>query len=117
MFSGVDRSNRPAILFAPVDQSIQDFSDQIGDFADLAALIENMDEVITIDSGPAHLAGAMGKPTRVLLRFPADWRWLLDRCDSPWYPSVKLYRQTPAGDWEGVISQVLGDLVRSIGKD
>jgi tetratricopeptide (TPR) repeat protein len=73
------------------------------DFADTAALIENLDLVITVDTATAHLAGALGKPVWVLLKYAADWRWLLERTDSPWYPSARLFRQASAGDWFGVV--------------
>ena len=72
---------------------------QINDFEDSAAIIQNMDEIITIDTSLAHLAGALGKKTKVLLPFAPDWRWLLDRQDSPWYPSSILYRQESMGEW------------------
>ena len=69
------------------------FGDDLRDFSDTAALLDLMDLVITVDTSVAHLAGAMGKPVWILLPFNADWRWLLDRSDSPWYPSAKLFRQ------------------------
>ena len=80
------------------------FEDELNDFADTAALVELMDLVITIDTSVAHLAGALAKPVWVLLRYAADWRWLIDRNDSPWYPSATLFRQPAAGDWESVIA-------------
>ncbi len=76
------------------------------DFADAAALIDGLDLVITVDTSVAHLAGAMGKPVFVLLPFNSDWRWLLKRDDSPWYPSVRLFRQNQAEHWPDVISRV-----------
>lgn len=89
-----------------------DFSLQLTDFAETAALVENLDLVITIDTAVAHLSGALGKPTWVLLRHVADWRWFLDREDSPWYPSARLFRQGMAGDWQSVIQAVRQDLDR-----
>ncbi|HEY1981220.1 MAG TPA: tetratricopeptide repeat protein [Xanthobacteraceae bacterium] len=86
------------------------YGDEVKDFADTAALIDLMDLVITVDTGVAHLAGAMGKPVWILLPYNSDWRWLHDRDDSPWYPSVKLYRQQQPGNWEPVISQIKNDL-------
>lgn len=83
------------------------------DFADTAALLDRLDVVISVDTSVAHLAGAMGKPCWVLL--PAegtDWRWLLERTDSPWYPSVTLYRQQPGERWEAVIDRLAVDLAR-----
>ncbi|WP_374469041.1 tetratricopeptide repeat protein [Phenylobacterium sp.] len=76
------------------------------DMADTARLIESLELVISIDSSVAHLAGAMGKPCWLLLPQPADWRWLRDRSDSPWYPSMRLFRQATPGDWTGVIADV-----------
>ncbi len=87
-----------------------DLTGELNDFADTAALVANLDIVITVDTAVAHLAGAMGKPTWVLLSQLADWRWLLDRDDSPWYPSVRLFRQPELGDWDSVIGQVAREL-------
>lgn len=85
---------------------VQFFGDELTDFSDTAALIELMDLVITVDTSVAHLAGAMGKPVWILLNYNADWRWLLDRNDSPWYPTARLFRQTVLGDWATVIDEV-----------
>lgn len=85
---------------------IQYFGDVLEDFTDTAALCELMDVVISVDTSVAHLAAALGKPTWVLLPFSPDWRWLLGREESPWYPSAKLYRQEKMGDWNGVLSRV-----------
>jgi hypothetical protein len=90
------------------------FGDDLRDFSDTAALLDLMDLVITIDSSVAHLAGAMGKPVWILLPFNPDWRWLLDRNDSPWYPSVRLFRQNKIGDWATVIDQVKSELRSTI---
>lgn len=77
------------------------------DMADTAALIAGLDRVITVDTAVAHLAGAMGKPTSILLpRVMTDWRWMEARTDSPWYPTARLYRQSTAGDWESVLEAV-----------
>jgi tetratricopeptide (TPR) repeat protein len=84
--------------------------DAIEDFSDTAALMASLDLVITSDTAVAHLAGALGKPVWVLLQYAADWRWLLDRNDSPWYPTARLFRQPEIGDWESVIQQVKGEL-------
>jgi tetratricopeptide (TPR) repeat protein len=80
------------------------------DYAETAALIENLDLVITVDTSVAHLAGAMGKPVWIMLPFAPDWRWLLNRCDSPWYRSARLFRQPSAGDWISVLSRVMQEL-------
>jgi hypothetical protein len=94
------------VLFAPPPLPLTDWSDDLLDFADTAALLHNLDMVITIDTAVAHLSGAMGKPTWILLRKSADWRWLLDRNDSPWYPTVRLFRQEQLDDWTAPINQV-----------
>ncbi|WP_188055575.1 tetratricopeptide repeat protein [Oryzomonas rubra] len=87
-----------------------DHTDGIRDFADTAALILTLDLVITIDSAVAHLAGALGKPVWILLPCAADWRWLEDRSDSPWYPTMRLFRQPGPGDWGAVLNEVTGTL-------
>ncbi|WP_136419775.1 tetratricopeptide repeat-containing glycosyltransferase family protein [Herbaspirillum sp. ST 5-3] len=88
------------------------FGDFLDDFADTAALVESMDLVITVDTSVAHLAGALGKPVWILLPFIPDWRWMLDRSDSPWYPSARLFRQPRMGDWDSVIAAVANELGR-----
>lgn len=82
------------------------------DFADTAALISLLDLVISVDTSVAHLAGALGKPVWVLLPFSPDWRWLLARDDSPWYPTARLFRQSSIGGWNGVISHVVEECKR-----
>ncbi len=72
---------------------------ELSDFADTAALLANLDAVVAVDTSVVHLAAALGRPTFVLLPFAPDWRWLLGRADSPWYPSVTLFRQTAPQDW------------------
>lgn len=84
--------------------------DKIKDFTDTAALIHNLDLIISVDTSVAHLAGAMGVQTWILLPFLPDWRWQLERKDSPWYPSFRLYRQGAANDWTQTIQQVSIDL-------
>lgn len=84
---------------------------ELADFAETAALIECLDLVVTVDSSVAHLAGALGKPTWVLLPFNPDWRWLLGRADSPWYPTLELYRQATMGAWAPVLERVRTDLL------
>ena len=87
---------------------------EVEDFADTAALIANLDLVISVDTSVPHLAGAMGVPVWLLDRFDTDWRWLLDRSDSPWYPSMRIFRQTAFGDWNTVMpfaAEALADRV------
>ena len=86
------------------------FTNEIIDFSDTAALIENMDLIIAVDTSTAHLAAALGKPTWILNRFDSCWRWMLDRDDSPWYESVKLYRQGEDRQWDAVLERVAGEL-------
>jgi hypothetical protein len=78
----------------------------------LASLIESLDLVITVDTLAAHLAGALGKPAWVLLQYAADWRWMVAREDSPWYPSLRLFRQPHPGDWASVMQSVQRELAR-----
>ncbi|MBD2038955.1 tetratricopeptide repeat protein [Leptolyngbya sp. FACHB-321] len=92
------------------DLPIQDLSQTLADFADTAAAIAQLDLVITIDTAVAHLAGALGKPVWLLLSFAPDWRWLLERDDSPWYPTMRLFRQRQRGSWQGVFEQVTATL-------
>ena len=79
---------------------------ELTDFAETARLIAGLDLVVTVDTAVAHLAGALGKPVWILLPSGADYRWLLDRADSPWYPTVRLFRQNARGDWDGVVVSV-----------
>jgi len=83
---------------------------EIGDFADSAAILTQLDLVIAVDTAIIHLAGAMGMPVWTLLPFAPDWRWLLGRADSPWYPTMRLFRQPAAGDWASVFADVAREL-------
>jgi tetratricopeptide (TPR) repeat protein len=85
---------------------VADWTNQLTDFADTAALIAALDLVISVDTSVVHLAGALGKPVWLLNRFDTCWRWLLDRDDSPWYPLLRQFRQPKAGDWDSVIVEV-----------
>jgi hypothetical protein len=89
---------------------IVDRTDDLTDFAETAALLMNLDLVITVDTAVAHLAGALGRPVWLVLAYAADWRWLLERTDSPWYPTARLFRQPRAGDWGAVIAKVAAAL-------
>jgi hypothetical protein len=93
---------------------VRDLSAEQTDFGDAAALCECMDVVVSVCTSMAHLSGALGRPTWVLLSRVADWRWLLEREDSPWYPTARLYRQRVRGDWTYVFERVAADLVRTI---
>ncbi len=86
--------------------------DKDGAFTDTAAIIQNLDLVVTSDTSVAHLAGALGKPVWIALKYVPDWRWLLDRSDSVWYPSARLYRQTRLDDWTSVFDEIASDLKR-----
>jgi hypothetical protein len=90
------------------------FGDALKDFSDTAALISNLDLVISVDTSVAHLAGALGKPVWVLLTYVPDWRWLLDRDDSPWYPTARLFRQSESRTWGDVIARVRADLLEFV---
>jgi hypothetical protein len=93
-----------------------DLAPQLTDFAETAAAIAHLDLVITVDTAVAHVAGALARPAWVMLRSRPDWRWLLDRADSPWYPTLRLFRQSERGDWDEVVPRVreaLQELVTS----
>jgi tetratricopeptide (TPR) repeat protein len=86
--------------------AIANFSHELNDFADTAGLLEQLDLVISVDTSTAHLAGALGKPVWLLNRFDTCWRWLPERTDSPWYPTMRIFRQPTPGDWDAVMAQV-----------
>ena len=90
----------------PAGMRLVDHSEQLTDFAETAAMVANLDLVISVDTAPAHLAGAMNKPVWLLLQTPADWRWMLQRSDNPWYPTMVLFRQASPGQWNDVIGRV-----------
>lgn len=93
-------------LDAAVKDKVTDLSVWIHDYADTARLLEQLDLLITVDTSVAHLAGALGRPVWVLLCFAPCWRWMLDRAQSPWYPTMRLFRQPAPGDWPSVVKQV-----------
>jgi hypothetical protein len=103
----VRANDAEALLSGP---PITSLGGELADFRDTAALVELMDLVISVDTAVAHLAGAMAKPVSVLLPWSPDWRWLLDRTDSPWYPTARLYRQERPGDWDAVIARLAREL-------
>ena len=92
---------------------VQDLSPHIHDFADLAAAMANMDLVISVDTAVAHLAGALAKKVWTLITYVPDFRWMLDRADSPWYPTMRLYRQTSRSDWREPVAEMARDLAGS----
>lgn len=89
---------------------VTDFMDDCHDFMDTAALIENLDIVISVDSAVAHLAGAIGKPVWLLNRFESEWRWMRDREDSVWYPTMRIFNQPESRNWEPVVDKVASEL-------
>ena len=91
--------------------AIIDFTNELNDFADTAALMDNLDLIVTVDTSTAHLAGALGKPVWILVRFESDWRYLLERSDSLWYPTAKICRQARPNDWDDVVRCVRQDLL------
>lgn len=97
------------------NSNVWKFTDDLDDFTDTAALCECLDLIVSVDTSVAHLCGALGKRTWILLPFSPDWRWLLDREDSPWYSHVKLYRQKSIGAWSEVLNRVAMDLRREFG--
>jgi hypothetical protein len=109
---------------APADQLKQwgsqarviDLKGEQNDFADTAAIVANLDLVISIDTSVAHLAGAMGKPVWILLCKSADWRWMLEREDSPWYPTARLFRQSTMGNWREVVTRIEHELRNLVAK-
>src|SRR5262249_5230637 len=92
------------------DWTLTDLGDRLDDFAVTAAVIQNLDLVVSIDSAVAHLAGALGAPVWVALSFAPDWRWLLDREDSPWYPTARVFRQRCLGGWDEVFRRIAAGL-------
>ncbi len=94
----------------PPGMNLIDWTPDLHNFVETAALLANLDLVICVCTAVAHLAGAMGKPVWVLLSYQSDWRWMLNRTDSPWYPTARLFRQKTMGDWTGVIAEIAGAL-------
>jgi ADP-heptose:LPS heptosyltransferase len=90
--------------------NLRDIGSELGDFADTAAVISQLDVVVSVDTSVAHLAGALGKPVLILLPHAADFRWMRQRSDTPWYPTAKLLRQPAFGDWDSVIAGLAGEL-------
>ncbi len=101
---------REQIQASPDALQLVDWTDELTDFAETAALIDGLDLVLAVDTSVAHLAGALNKPVWTMIPFAPDWRWLLDRTDTPWYPSMRLFRQRSRGDWRPVVNAVAQEL-------
>ena len=93
---------------------LADISGELVDFGETAALIANLDLVITVDTAMGHLTGALGRPVWILLPKACDWRWMLQRSDSPWYPTARLFRQQTPGAWEPVIAEAAAALAGQV---
>lgn len=106
--------DKPAL--AALGEGIVDLAASLADFSDTAAAVSALDLVITVDSAVVHLAGGLGRPTWMLTPFALDWRWLRERTDSPWYPTLRLFRQPRPGDWNAVLAQV-GDALRGCARN
>ena len=98
----------PAAANTP--EGLVNLADELVDFAETAGAVGALDLVVTVDTAVAHLAGSLGKPVWVLLAYAADWRWLLDRADTPWYPAMRLFRQARPGEWEHVMERAAREL-------
>lgn len=101
---------REELARLPADLRVQDLDPHIQDYGDTARILDQLDLIITVDTSVAHLAGAVGKSVWTLLPYVPDWRWRLDGETTPWYPTMRLFRQTSTGDWAGVFEQVAREL-------
>jgi hypothetical protein len=97
---------------APPGLALHDVTDRIGDFADTAALIAGLDVVVSVDTAVVHLAGGMAKPVLLLDRYDSCWRWLSGRTDSPWYPTLRIFRQKQPGDWDEPVQRIANVLAQ-----
>jgi hypothetical protein len=113
-FVSLNKDAKPSDKAALQETNIIDVTEHLTDFAETAALVCCLDLVITVDTSVAHLAGALARPTWILLPYTPDYRWLLDRDDSPWYPTAKLFRQDERRDYAGVLRRVRDELEASI---
>lgn len=114
-FLSVQKGPACAQLAAPpAGLSILSLGEEGKDFEDTAAILSLVDLLITVDSSPGHLAGALGTPVWEMLSFVPDWHWLMDRDDSPWYPGMRLFRQTARGDWGSVMARLVPELRRFV---
>ena len=116
-FFSLQKDNAPEQIAAlGVGDRLIHFMDEARDFADTAAIIQNLDLVISVDTAVAHLAGGLGKPVWILSRYGADWRWLQNRPTNPWYPTARIFGQPTMGDWDSVIAEVERELKAEIEK-
>jgi tetratricopeptide (TPR) repeat protein len=109
-FFSLQKTRDPALAPLPASLGAVDLGEAMDDFAATANLLAALDLIVSVDTAVVHLAGAMGRPGHLLLPFEPDWRWLLDRDDSPWYPTLRLHRQTVPGDWDGVLQALTEEL-------
>lgn len=109
-FFSLQKGEETAQLAGVDPELIIDLAPHLGDFADTAAAIQALDLVISVDTAVAHVAGALARPVWTLLPFAPDWRWLLNRYDSPWYPTMRLFRQPAPGDWSSIVARVATEL-------
>jgi hypothetical protein len=115
-FVSLQKDPRPADKAVLEQTGIVDLTEHLTDFAETAALIGCLDLVIAVDTSTAHLAGALGCPTWILLPHTPDWRWLLGRDDSPWYPTMRLFRQTETREYASVVERVHAELSIAVTK-
>ncbi len=115
---GVDlvslQKGEPASERAALDGRLFDRMHECVDFMDTAALVENLDLIVSVDTSVAHLAGALGKPVWLLNRYESEWRWQVGRTDSPWYPTMRIFNQPAPGDWAGAIGEIARELARYV---
>jgi hypothetical protein len=106
----LQKGERKSELEHYLNRQVINLSEFLGDFADTAAVLMQLDLVVAVDTAVAHLAGALGKPVWLVLPFAPDWRWLLDREDSPWYPTMRIFRQRWPGDWQSVFAYIAEEI-------
>jgi len=95
----------------PRGHGVRQLGQEFQDFSDTAAVVALLDLVVAVDTSVAHLAGAMGKAVALLIPFSPDWRWLRDRTDSPWYPTMRIFRQDAVADWDGPLERLRQELI------
>jgi hypothetical protein len=116
-FVSLQRELRAGEAELLAQNGILDFGARLRDFTDTAALVSQLDLVVSADTSVAHLAGALGMPVWIMLTYAPDWRWLLDRDDNPWYPSARLFRQSEGREWTGVITRLREALLEFAGRE